>query len=256
LLPGFGDKTLYVRHQHSMSGDQMNEILYDIFIRGVIPLCIVGVVGYIAKSFFDRHKGVLWTSVRRILMVSVWFVFTFFIYEYFASDYLKEYLPGETSLIGANVVLDSQDLYWKIEPNTTFSIPLFVRSNRIHTMRLHFLDYPVFLVYLVGQESHSLVLKSHDEPLFSILLEDFIHSQSLLSKTVNMDGEKILYLRMKTEKPNKLFSFQLNRSFPRYLILTVTGIESFLLAIALVAVDFLFSFSREAFELSFGRRKG
>jgi hypothetical protein len=218
----------------------MKEILYDVFVRGVVPLALVGTLGYLAKSFFEKHKSESSKLLRRISLVLVWMFSVYMIYDYFSVGYLKDYVPGETSIVGAISVADSSGVYWEIDSSRTYSLPLRVRPNRVLLLKLNLSQYPIKVTYQIRDEYHSLILRNPDEPLFDVLLEELTHNQSAISQDITIDGERLLNLRFQVDKSVKLFSFSLVRFYPTANQIGVNALFCLLFGYLYFMIDKLF----------------
>ena len=92
----------------------MRDIIYDIFIRGVIPLGIVALLGYLARKLIIHQKERIWYHLSALVVIIAAVILSYYGYKNAVKPYVTAGVPENSILIGANANSDLNKSYWLV----------------------------------------------------------------------------------------------------------------------------------------------
>lgn len=107
----------------------MNELIYDIFIKGVAPVAVVGVLGYAAKKFISLEGAAKWKIAAFLAIAAIMAGGLYFQYSILFSPYLTHFIPETSNIPGATAKTDINRSYWEVTKNTPISLPVLVKKT-------------------------------------------------------------------------------------------------------------------------------
>lgn len=111
--------------------------LFQEVLKNIIPVLIVGVLGYFAKLFLESKSSYKWRHVSAVVVIAVASLIIFSSYRSSSEPYIKQYTPEATNIIGAKSDCDFNGSYWLIEANKPISIPLYIKKIELFRLKLH-----------------------------------------------------------------------------------------------------------------------
>lgn len=205
----------------------MNDLLYDIFIKGVVPLAIVGVLGYAAKKFISLDGAIKWKVFSFLVVAAILAGGLYFQYSVIFSPYRTHYIPETRNIPGAVTKTDINRSYWEVTKNTLISLPILLKENREVSVYLEVDKFPISIEYYAERGAHKVLLEKTVSTLFEQKLTEELQGKSTyLTDSISKNDEKILVIKAKTDSDIKIYSYTVERFY------TSTKRWSFLLLIS------------------------
>jgi len=118
-------------------------VIYDIFIRGVVPLGIVALIAFLLRSYWKKYKGVPWKHIFGLISIflGLFFIVIFgIILGLNSSNFTKYYDPTNLKLIGGGntEICNIDKCIWKIKGESTIFIPLKTKKRFIETLNIEY----------------------------------------------------------------------------------------------------------------------
>ncbi|MBU0632086.1 hypothetical protein KKA17_05525 [bacterium] len=192
----------------------MDTIIYDIFIKGVIPLAIIGILGFAAKTFLSlegaiKRKLSLFTIVVLIIIGGLYFQYLFLF-----SGYRAQFVPETTNIPGAISKTNEIRSYWEVTKDITISLPILVKDDREISVYLEIENPPLTIEYHSEGRIQKVLLENKISTLFEHkLTNDLIDEKTYISESISKNDEKILTIKAKTNANTKIFSYFIERYY-------------------------------------------
>ncbi len=190
----------------------MENFLYEVLVRGVLPVSIAGVLAFFARQFLASKSAYKWRLVSTSLLLIVWFVLLFFFYKMMAAPYVRYFCPENSIMLGSRSSVSFDQSYWVLDSNRVASIPLYVRPNHLISLYIEFDRSPFEMVYKFNNSQTELsVNQNKPVVLHNALTDDLANDSSQLSSLANQGEESIMPFRFRVSTPVKMFSYEVHR---------------------------------------------
>lgn len=219
----------------------MNGIIYDIFIKGVVPLAIVGVLGYAAKKFMSLQGEIRWKIASFSVIAAILLGGLYFQYLTSFSPYRAQFIPETINVPGSSVKTDMNRSYWEVIKKTPISLPLLVKRNREISVYLEIDKAPLSIEYHAERGTHKVILENVVAPLFERkATEELQGKRTHLSDSISKFDERILIIKLTTDADAKIYSFTVERDYSSIRNWTMLVLTSFIWLIpSLAGVKFM-----------------
>ncbi len=193
----------------------MTDLIYDVFVKGVIPLAIIGVLGYAAKAFLSLEGSVKWRIIGFAIVVTVLLAGLYGQYLLTFSNYRTHFIPETSNIIGSTTRTDSSRSYWEIDKDTLISLPILVKDNRLISLYVEVDSAPVSVEYFAEQGALKIVLENEVSPLFERKeTEELLGKNTYISGSISKNKERILTVKARVNKNLKIYSYSIERAYP------------------------------------------
>lgn len=207
----------------------MKEIIYDIFIKGVVPLAIVGVLGYAAQKFLSLQGKTRWKIASFSVIVVVLFGGLYAQYLFIFSSYRVQFIPETINIPGANVKTDLNRSYWEVTKNMPISLPILVKRSREMSVYLEIDKAPLSVEYQAESGRHKIILENVVAPLFERkATEELQGKRTFLSDSISKFGERVLIIKLTTDANAKIYSFTVERAFSPIINWAILALSNFI----------------------------
>lgn len=192
----------------------MNGIIYDIFIKGVVPLAIIGVLGYAAKKFISLQGEIRWTIASFFVVAAILVGGLYVQYLINFSPYRAQFIPETINIPGSIVKTDMNRSYWEVTKNTPISLPILVKRKRELSVYLEINKAPLSVEYQADRGTHKVILESVVAPLFERKATEELQSKrTYLSDPISQLDERVLIIKVTTDADVRIFSFTVERDY-------------------------------------------
>ena len=225
----------------------MNTFLYDIFVRGVFPIIIVGILGYFAKKFLEYKSAYKWRHISSTIVIIIVMFFIYSFYQNIAASYKKQYTPEETSLLGAISFSDFQSSYWLVDSDKIISMPLYLKPNRMASLKIYFDKIPMEMEYKAGSATHKVLINEKNALILKdISTEDLLSDEFKLKAPANQFDEIVYPFKFRVNTKTKIYLYEVQRSFTPMRIFGIMIFISFLYAIFLyILIHLIYSYPKK-----------
>lgn len=191
----------------------MRDIIYDIFIRGVIPLGVVAFLGYLSKKLIFHQKERIWYHLSALAVIIAAVILSYYSYQYAVKPYVTACVPENSILIGANANSDLNKSYWLVNPGEIISLPIPVKKNRLISLYITFNNYPIEIEYKSDKGLHKIKLNNAKSKILDGINVNSFSKGVTLSKPFGKLEEQILPFKFRTTKKAKIYSFEISRNY-------------------------------------------
>lgn len=196
-------------------------LLYDIFVRGIAPLLLYGaLIKFIQYLVSNRsgnvwkHAGAVTSSVMCLIFIGV--MFTILLVQ----QYSSEHIPEDSILVGAAPKTQFSRSFWEVRSGNVVSLPLYVKDNREISLKMNFDNTNFIFKYMAGSTTHLLTVPKKSVVIFKNENVDKLITDTInLSKPVNRFYECILPLKFSTDRDVKIYSYEVTRKRPNFILL-------------------------------------
>jgi len=192
----------------------MNELLYDVLVKGVLPLAIVAVLGYFTRKYITVEKAIKKRVFVYLIIGSISLGIVFIQYDVIFSAYELELLPETTNIPGSILGSDEKRSYWEIQGDNPFSIPLYVKPNRSISLNMELDTAPFEIKYITGNGIFTVMVNDKSSSILGrVLTNDILSMGATISGNINKFHENILALKMISSKNIRIYSIKIKRYF-------------------------------------------
>jgi hypothetical protein len=192
----------------------MNGIIYDIFIKGVLPLAVIGVLGYAGKKFMNLRAPLKLRILSFLVVILFILGCLFFFYTEVFTSYTTQFIPETSNIPGSISRTDINRSFWQVTKDTPISLPILVKENRIISVSLSIDKAPVTVEYIAERGAHKVILDTLEPTLFeSKSTEELKGKNAYLSGSISKNDEKILVIKAKLDSDIKIYSYTVTRSY-------------------------------------------
>jgi hypothetical protein len=192
----------------------MNGLVYDVLVKGVLPLAIVAVLGYYAKKYIAAEKAIKKQIFAYLVIGTIFLGIVYIQYNEIFIPYELESLPETTNIPGSILGSDDKRSYWEIREGKPFSVPLFVKLNRVLSLHMELDTAPVEIKYITGNGVFNVIINDKSASILDgVLTNDILSMGAAISGSISKDNENILALKMFSSKDIKIYSFKVKRDF-------------------------------------------
>jgi len=97
------------------------------------------------------------------------------------------------------------------------SMPLYIKKNRVVTLRVQFDTIPLEMEYKTGNEIHKLKITNKNSIILNnILIDDFLSKDSKISLPTNKSDESMYAFKFKVSRQTKIYNYEFERHVLTY----------------------------------------
>lgn len=216
----------------------MDGLIYDIFIKGVIPAALIGLLGYAAKKFISFENATKWKTATFLTITVIIVGGLYLQYLFLFSPYTIHFIPETSNIPGATLKTDSNRSYWAITKDTPISLPVLVKENREISVYLEIDNAPLYIEYIAERGAHKVVLETLVAPLFEHkTTKELQGKNTFLSGSISKFNERVLVIKAKANADAKIYSYTVKRYYTStnsWLELVITGLIWLIAALAVI----------------------
>jgi len=212
----------------------MSEIIYEIFVKGVAPLAVVGVLGYAGKKFINLQGPTKWRILSFGFILIILSAGLYYFYTLVFSPYTTQFIPETCNIPGTSIKTDLKRSYWQVTKDTPISFPILIKEDRVLSVNLKIDKGPVTVEYIAERGAHKVVFDSVDASLFVRKSTDELKGKDVyISEPISKNDEKYLVIKAKMDSDLKIYSYTVERYYS-----SVTNWLTFIFA-TLIFVSFI-----------------
>lgn len=220
----------------------MDNILNEVFVKGVLPACIVGILGYFISKFLLMPGHAKWKLTGTLIIFIIAGLVVAKLYIFISEPFNRTYVPEDTHIIGANSKTDFGESYWDIDSNITVALPLYVKFGRNISLSMKFKKVPFEMEYRTGTVRNTIAITDYNALIFQNINVDLLSSSNTkLSEPINQDEERVYSFKFRISKQNQILSYQVGRSFPLSKVIEFMIIEVLLICfVVFILIRFIY----------------